>query len=574
MPDLNEFKHQDFLGLDLNKDIVRPDAAIAKNVNLHKTGLISKRAGYRRVNQRNYGSLVTLIDCQRICDYGHLLAIGDLGKGLPLTIYGHLPDSEDPGHADPYTPFFDPYSAPVILNAWAEPGSVKFFVVAYDPCNLPLSYHWDFGGGDTSDEQNPVRSIPSGLFNATVTVRNSASKVSSANVVNTGPTADLQITPLTGAPPLTVTYDCSGSSDPEGDPLTYDIDWGDGTPHSDTPTGQHIYTTGGTFDPVLTITDQFGATDTDTKQVVTNPWVLDGILADGDNPKEFVMHNSELYLLCGNGKLYKRTGLNTWVLIATSPYNVGLIGITGPRIYSMFGNLYVLGHVNNTMYLMTLSGGSFVTQKTWTWINGGGYGSRLISFDDSYLYILEGYTGYDYFAAAILGYDGSWTTGSSCWVGVGYQSHVASEFILSGRSVNRYGSFYRQGTGNPSLKWQADGGSPPSGLPMGLLGTNVYAPTGAKSIKVRTSFSAAWNTISYSGLFKDSSRCHGFLGLIWIAGYGNGVSQILKYDLSAVVEDAQIAGGNNVVFGNDGSELFIGVGGFSSPYFGRVYRRP
>ncbi len=73
-------------------------------------------------------------------------------------------------------------------------------------------------------------------------------------VGNRAPTAVATATPTNGLPPLAVSFDASGSSDPDGDPLTYSWSFGDGT----TGTGiqpTHSYAVSGTYIATLTAND-------------------------------------------------------------------------------------------------------------------------------------------------------------------------------------------------------------------------------------------------------------------------------------------------------------------------------
>lgn len=77
------------------------------------------------------------------------------------------------------------------------------------------------------------------------------------------PTADRQA----GNLPLAVNFDGTASSDPDGDPLTYEWDFGDGSPAASGATASHTYTTQGTFTATLTVRDGRGGVGTDTLRI-------------------------------------------------------------------------------------------------------------------------------------------------------------------------------------------------------------------------------------------------------------------------------------------------------------------
>ncbi|BBH68651.1 glycosyl hydrolase [Actinoplanes sp. OR16] len=83
---------------------------------------------------------------------------------------------------------------------------------------------------------------------------------------NRAPTAVAAGTPTTGQAPLTVAFSSAGSSDPEGGALTYSWAFGDGTTSSSSnPT--KTYTTNGTYNVTLTVTDPQGASGTASVQI-------------------------------------------------------------------------------------------------------------------------------------------------------------------------------------------------------------------------------------------------------------------------------------------------------------------
>jgi PKD repeat protein len=127
------------------------------------------------------------------------------------------------------------------------PGQIRTFVAgAANPVNLETGpggdlFYVDFDGGT-------IRRIQ--FFNA-----------------NQPPTAVAVATPTTGSAPLTVAFNGTGSTDPDaGDTLSYawDLD-GDGA-YDDSTASQptHTYTTPGSYNASLRVTDSHGASDTDS----------------------------------------------------------------------------------------------------------------------------------------------------------------------------------------------------------------------------------------------------------------------------------------------------------------------
>jgi glucose/arabinose dehydrogenase len=85
---------------------------------------------------------------------------------------------------------------------------------------------------------------------------------------NREPLAAATATPASGPPPLAVQFSSSGSSDPDFDQLSYEWDFGDGSPDSTEANPTHTFTSLGAFDVTLTVDDGNGASDTDTVAIV------------------------------------------------------------------------------------------------------------------------------------------------------------------------------------------------------------------------------------------------------------------------------------------------------------------
>ena len=64
--------------------------------------------------------------------------------------------------------------------------------------------------------------------------------------------------PYSGAEGSSIAFNGSASSDPDGDALTYDWDFGDGSAHDATVTPTHVYADNGSFTVRLVVTDAYG----------------------------------------------------------------------------------------------------------------------------------------------------------------------------------------------------------------------------------------------------------------------------------------------------------------------------
>ena len=86
---------------------------------------------------------------------------------------------------------------------------------------------------------------------------------------NLSPVASFTCNPSSGQCPLTVSFDASASSDPDGSIVSYEWSFGDGG--SDTGvTASHTYQTAGTYTTMLKVTDNEGATDSTSLTIQVN----------------------------------------------------------------------------------------------------------------------------------------------------------------------------------------------------------------------------------------------------------------------------------------------------------------
>jgi PKD repeat protein len=90
---------------------------------------------------------------------------------------------------------------------------------------------------------------------------------------NRPPVAVIRASPTTGEAPLTVSFDASQSYDPDGRIASYNWNFGDGT----TGTGiviSHTYSSAGTFNASLAVTDDEGATGADSITITVSPYKI------------------------------------------------------------------------------------------------------------------------------------------------------------------------------------------------------------------------------------------------------------------------------------------------------------
>jgi PKD repeat protein len=159
--------------------------------------------------------------------------------------------ANQPPTSDAGGPYAGPVGVPLQFNALGSE----------DPDGFLVSYSWNFGDGNTGSGPVPTHTYAApGLYTVTLTVTDNdgAENRSTATVLigdglSLPPTADAN-GPYTGVADAPVTFDGTGSSDPDGDITDYDWDFGDGNTGTGA-TPENTYVAGGLYNVILQVTD-------------------------------------------------------------------------------------------------------------------------------------------------------------------------------------------------------------------------------------------------------------------------------------------------------------------------------
>src|SRR2546426_730402 len=154
-----------------------------------------------------------------------------------------------------------------------NPGSPVTFdgSASFDPDGRIVSYTWDFGDSTAGSGVMATHAYANpGVYTAILTVVDNQSLSSNAShqvTVNAPPRAAFQFSPATIYIVVSVTFDGSGSTDPDGTIASYSWAFGDGSFGTGVQTS-HAYARKGTFGVELTIVDNLGLSNRTTRSVV------------------------------------------------------------------------------------------------------------------------------------------------------------------------------------------------------------------------------------------------------------------------------------------------------------------
>lgn len=148
-----------------------------------------------------------------------------------------------------------------------------------------VAYDWDFGDGSphSSAANNSHTYVAAGTYQVTLTVTDNNGGTDS--VTHPVTVAAANVNPVAAFTSsvnfLQVSLNGSSSTDSDGTVASYDWDFGDGTAHGTGATLNHTYAAAGTYQVVLTVTDNSGGTASVT-QDVTPEAAPAGVLAQDD----------------------------------------------------------------------------------------------------------------------------------------------------------------------------------------------------------------------------------------------------------------------------------------------------
>ncbi|WP_328590980.1 PEGA domain-containing protein [Methanofollis fontis] len=181
-----------------------------------------------------------------------------------------------------YTVYEDPVAR---FSATPLAGSAPLMVQFYDYSDgHPETWHWDFGDGQTSTQQNPVHTYTAvGTYDVALSITNPAGEDTAEEMdyitVTNLMTVDFTATPLSGSAPLMVRF----TDRTTGTPTSWLWDFGD----RQTSTEQnpvHIYQGSGPYTVSLTATNAYGTITAEKQRFITVSYPNDNDDSDMPTP--------------------------------------------------------------------------------------------------------------------------------------------------------------------------------------------------------------------------------------------------------------------------------------------------
>ena len=169
-----------------------------------------------------------------------------------------------------------------VLSSSASTGNAPLTVIFDGGSSTTLNssiigYHWTFGDSSLATGETVSHTyVKAGTYYTELTVEDSEGLISKADtpiivtetiVSNEKPTAVISADQTQSDTPLTVSFDGSQSSDPDGSIVKFHWNFGDGTT-GNSQAVKHTYTESAVYAVSLEVTDDQGDTATDSKEVV------------------------------------------------------------------------------------------------------------------------------------------------------------------------------------------------------------------------------------------------------------------------------------------------------------------
>lgn len=223
---------------------------------------------------------------------------------------------------------------PPIADFWVEETDIKtndtvhFHDNSSDDDGFIIAWQWDFDDGSSSIKQNPShRYEESGTYQVNLTViDNNGTKgwvVKPVTVQNRPPTADAG--PDQTVNTSQVSFDGTGSQDPDGFIDTYKWTFDDGTSPGHGALTDHTYAEDGNYTVTLNVTDNNGDYDTDICNVTvdTTPPTTNISLSGTTGEHEWYISNVSMVLnatdeVTGVGAVYYRVDNGNWTSYTTA----------------------------------------------------------------------------------------------------------------------------------------------------------------------------------------------------------------------------------------------------------------
>ena len=224
-----------------------------------------------------------------------------------------------------------------------------------DPQGQSLTYAWNFGDNTTGTGVSPTHTYSAiGPFTVTLTVSNTSGVTGSATT--TAAIAAIPPVPnaggtYTGRPTVPVTaFSAAGSTDPQGQALTYAWNFGDGT----TGTGvapPHTYAAAGNYAVMVTATNTSGLSATSTSSAAIlaagQGFAISGTVRTGTTAAA----GAHVYLMAANTAGYGQASLP--IVISTTTDSVGSYVVAGADSTFAIASGYVCP-ANAQLYLYSL----------------------------------------------------------------------------------------------------------------------------------------------------------------------------------------------------------------------------